>query len=105
MKKYGLISFCTKVTIICAIVFSDHSYFGFLIVELTLDLKKYPKIIDFVIVYFRIMLLGYVKQIKILTYSMDFALSNRYLKVMIQPLEPRIFDEKNEVILYKKKIE
>ena len=42
-----------------------------------------------------------MKQIKEYTYSMDFALSNRYLKVMIQPLEPRIFDEKNEVILYK----
>ena len=46
-----------------------------------------------------------MKQIKILTYSIDFSLSNIYLKVMIQPLEPRIFDEKNEVILYKKKIE
>ena len=44
-----------------------------------------------------------MKQIKILTYSIDFSLSNIYLKVMIQPLEPRIFDEKNEVILYKKK--
>ena len=38
---------------------SDHSYFEFLVVELTLDFKKYPKTIVFVIVFFRIMLLEF----------------------------------------------
>ena len=32
---------------------------------------------------------------------MDFALSNIYLKTIIKPLEPRIFNEKVEVLLYK----
>ena len=43
-----------------------------------------------------------MKQIKMLNYSMDFALSNKYLKVIIQTLEPRIFNEKVEVLHNKK---
>ena len=39
-----------------------------------------------------------MKQIKILTYILDFALSNKYLKVIIHCLEPMIFNEKAEVL-------
>ena len=40
-----------------------------------------------------------MKEIKILTYSSEFALSNKYLKVIIQCLEPKLFDEKVEVLI------
>ena len=47
-----------------------------------------------------------MKQKKIVTNSMDFALTNTYLEVIIQCLEPKIFSEKVEVLFYKiKKIE
>ena len=36
-----------------------------------------------------------------LTYSLVFALSNKYLKVIIQPLEAKIFNEKVEGLFYK----
>ena len=39
-----------------------------------------------------------MKQIKILSYSWDFALSNKYLEVIIQCLEPKLFDDKVEVL-------
>ena len=39
-----------------------------------------------------------MKQIKILTYSLDKALSNKYLEVIIQCLELEIFNEKVEVL-------
>ena len=41
MKKYGVKFLDQKDLIICAIFLCDHSYFGFLIVELTLDFEKY----------------------------------------------------------------
>ena len=37
-------------------------------------------------------------QIKILTYSWDFALSNMYLEVILQCLEAKLFDDKVEVL-------
>ena len=37
-------------------------------------------------------------QIKILTYSLDFALYNKYLKVIIRSLDPKIFNGKDEVL-------
>ena len=36
-----------------------------------------------------------------LTYSLVFALSNKYLKVIIQSLEAKIFNEKVEGLFYK----
>ena len=39
-----------------------------------------------------------MKQNKILTYSMGLALSNRYLEVIIQCLEPKILNEKVAVL-------
>ena len=42
-----------------------------------------------------------MKQINILTFSLDFALSNTYFKVIIQSQEPKIFNEKVEVLFYK----
>ena len=42
-----------------------------------------------------------MKQIKILTYRMDLALSNKYLKVIIQCIEPIIFNDKVQVLFYK----
>ena len=39
-----------------------------------------------------------MKQIKIFTYSPDLALSKKYLKAIIQSLEPKIFNEKVEVL-------
>ena len=43
-----------------------------------------------------------MKQIKILTYILHFALSNKYLNMIIQCLEPKIFNEKVEVLFCKK---
>ena len=40
-----------------------------------------------------------MKQIKVLTYSLDFFLSNNYLEVIIKCLEHKIFNEKVEVLL------
>ena len=42
-----------------------------------------------------------MKQIKILNYKKDLALSNKYLKVIIQCLCPKILNEKNEVLIVK----
>ena len=39
-----------------------------------------------------------MKQIKIFTYSPDFALSNKYFKAIIQSLKPKILNEKVEVL-------
>ena len=39
-----------------------------------------------------------MKQINLLTYSPDLALSKKYLKAIIQSLEPKIFNEKVEVL-------
>ena len=39
-----------------------------------------------------------MKQIKVFTYSLDLALSNKYLEVVTQCLELEIFDEKVEVL-------
>ena len=39
-----------------------------------------------------------MKQIKILTYILDFALSNKYLKVIIHCLEPMISNEKGDIL-------
>ena len=39
-----------------------------------------------------------MKQIKVVTYSMNFALFNKYLEVVILCLEPEIFNEKVEVL-------
>ena len=39
-----------------------------------------------------------MKQINLLTYSPDLALSKKYLKAIIQSSEPKIFDEKVEVL-------
>ena len=44
-----------------------------------------------------------MKQIKVLTYNFDFALSNKYLEVIIKSLEPKISNEKVEVSFYKTK--
>ena len=38
---------------------------------------------------------------KILTHSLEFALSNIYLKIIIKCLEQKIFKEKAEVLFYK----
>ena len=38
---------------------------------------------------------------KLLSYSLYLALSNEYLEVIIEYLEPMIFNEKVEVIFYK----
>ena len=35
---------------------------------------------------------------KIITYSLDIVLSNKYYKMIIQPLEPKIFNQKVEVL-------
>ena len=43
-----------------------------------------------------------MKQKKIITYILDFALSNTYLGVIIQCVEIKIFNEKVEVLFYKK---
>ena len=40
-----------------------------------------------------------MKQIKILTYSLDFSLSNTYLKVIIQCIGLEILNEKVEVLI------
>ena len=37
---------------------------------------------------------------KALIYSMDFDLSNKYLKVIIQFLEVKLLNEKGEVLFY-----
>ena len=37
---------------------------------------------------------------KILTYSLDLAPSNEYLEVIIESLEPMIFNQKVEVLFY-----
>ena len=42
-----------------------------------------------------------MKQINMLTFSLDFALSNTYLEVIIQSLEPRIFNKKVECLFCK----
>ena len=47
----NLLVFGTKGLKIGALVFSDHSYFEFLIAELTLDFKKYSKNIVFAFEY------------------------------------------------------
>ena len=39
-----------------------------------------------------------MRRMKILTYSL--ALSNEYLEVIIESLEPKIFNEKFEVLFY-----
>ena len=44
-----------------------------------------------------------MKQKKIHSYSLDFALSNKYLEVILQCLEPKILNEKVEVLFYKMK--
>ena len=44
-----------------------------------------------------------MKQTKVLTYNLDFALSNKYLEVIIKSLEPKISNEKVEVSFYKTK--
>ena len=74
------------------------------------SVKKYPKIILFFVVYFQIMLLEFqlkcpifcsiLKQNQIRyeanknTYSLGFALLNKYMKFIMQSLEPKIFNEK-----------
>ena len=40
-----------------------------------------------------------MKHIKILTLSWNFALSIKYLEVIIRCLEPKLFDEKVDVLL------
>ena len=35
-----------------------------------------------------------IKHIKVKTYNVDLAQSNKYLEVIIQSLKPKIFDEK-----------
>ena len=40
-------------------------------------------------------------QINVLINSLDLALSNKYLQVTIQCLEPKILNEKVEVLFYK----
>ena len=42
-----------------------------------------------------------MKQIKIFTFSLYLALSNKYLEVIIKCLEPKIFNEKVEILFYK----
>ena len=37
-------------------------------------------------------------QIKVLTYSLDLALSNKYLEVIMLHLKPKIFNEKLDVL-------
>ena len=39
-------------------------------------------------------------QIKILTYSLDLAISNEYLEVIAKIFEPKIFNEKVDVLFY-----
>ena len=41
---------------------------------------------------------GDMKQIKVPFYSLDFALSNKYFELIIQCLEPKILNEKVEVL-------
>ena len=41
---------------------------------------------------------GQMKQIKMLTYSMDLALFNKYLQVIIRYLASKIYSEKFEVL-------
>ena len=38
---------------------------------------------------------------KLKTYSLDLALSNEYLDLIIKYLDPKIFNEKVEVLFYK----
>ena len=45
-----------------------------------------------------------MKQKKLLTHSLELVLSNKYLKVIIECLEPKIFNEKVEILFYKIKI-
>ena len=40
-----------------------------------------------------------MKQINIFTYSADLALSKKYSEVIVQSLEPKIINEKVEVLL------
>ena len=42
-----------------------------------------------------------MKRKKIVTYSMDLTMSNKYFEVTILCLEPKIFIEKTEVLFYK----
>ena len=42
-----------------------------------------------------------MKQKKALAYNLDLALSNKYLKVIIESLEPKIFNERVEVLFFK----
>ena len=42
-----------------------------------------------------------MKQIRILTYSLDLAVSNKYLKVTKQCLEPKVNNVKVELLFYK----
>ena len=42
-----------------------------------------------------------MKQIKILTYGLGLALSNKYLKVILQSREPKIFNQKVDVLFCK----
>ena len=42
-----------------------------------------------------------MNQKKVLTYCLKFALSNKYLEVIIQSLEPKIFTQKVEASFYK----
>ena len=42
-----------------------------------------------------------MKQTNIFTYILDLALSNTYLEIIIQSLEPKIFNEKMEELFFK----
>ena len=42
-----------------------------------------------------------MKQKEVLNYSLDSALSNKYFKVFIQCVEPKIFNEKVKVLFFK----
>ena len=42
-----------------------------------------------------------MKQIRIFAYSLDLVLSNKYIQVTIQCLEPKVFNVKVEVLFYK----
>ena len=42
-----------------------------------------------------------MKQINVIIYSLDLALSNEYLEVIIETLEPIVFDEKVKVLFSK----
>ena len=42
-----------------------------------------------------------MNEIKMLIYSLDFALSNKYLELIIQFLDPQIFNQKVGILFYK----